>query len=200
MNDFLYIILNDYANLNEIIEQCGNFLCIKNNKISGNYNLLETKINFELNIKSNEINGYIKKNDEVEVLLSKLENNKYISLYKKQFKSSESIKQKNIITIYDINKKLVKREKIIEEEYFSNGKPISDLCYKQCNKIYLINNILLQKEETLYKYNPLKNKTSYSYSTDYKQGVFASETENPHEYYVGFQKIDKKKYKKLSKI
>lgn len=204
VNNFLYSILNDYVDLDSIINTSisNKTLKITDDKLKCKYVFMENLVDLELNLKQNEIEGYIKTNEVIERFNSKFIDNKYISSYRKSTRNLDDTKIKKVFktTSYDNNKKLIKREENIENEaYLRNGrilKPIENLCNIENTKIYLINDILIQKQIIKYPYNVKRNKTIYSYSNDYKKGFFGSEVTIPQEYYAGFKQLSKKKSKK----
>lgn len=208
LNSFLYKIINDYTNINKLIELSkfnGN-INISNKEIKGYYFFKEKKYSFRILYDGSSIKGYILGNDKKQIFSSYVYDTNYVSRYlctSKLNEYSEKIIDKK--TMYDKNKVFLFRKEILKEivkiKKEQEIENVDDLCFKDIVTIIKTGSKdLIKKHEIIYEKG--KDKTvEYSMSSNFKEGIFYSGNVDIDEYYLGFNYIDEKEYNKhLEKI
>ena len=208
-NSFLYRIITDYIDLDSIISLCksNGSIKIKDNEIFGSCFDKENKKNIKIIYGDSFLKGYVLSKGKKEIFKSYVENGIYISKYNvtnilANDKNNYSVKKINKKTIYNKDMEFLARKEIIKNIFkIKNGESYIDidkLCYDEITTFIKIDDKNILKKDKII-YNNGKENTYYSISSDFKKGVFLSEDSKCEDYYLGFSKIEEKKYNKLLK-
>lgn len=204
-NSFLYRMINDYIDLDNIIEMCRTNGCVEisDEKIIGSYFDKETKHTIKILFDGKRITGYYITDKKEEVFESYIKDGNYISKYNSTviFQDENNYSYKNVTkeTIYDKCMNFLARREIVDNIHKLKQNNVfinlDDFCFNENTMFIKIDkNTILKKCEISFKD---KKETTYSMSTDFKDGVFLSADIKLDDYFLGFQSIDENKYNKL---
>ncbi|MCM1370983.1 MAG: hypothetical protein NC181_03735 [Clostridium sp.] len=212
-NSFLYLLINQFIDLDNIINICkssGKFE-ENNNVFFGKYFINDNARNLELSVSNDIMKCHIYYDNMDERACSCKSGDGYMIEFTK------TIVVQNEKNIYS-EKEVIKKMCYNIEKDFTSGMETEIFIARVTNMpikfdiekdsyIRIDENMILRKHEILSSFNPTKNCLQYMYTDNFKDGIFASHNIKSEESYMCFNQIDEdtynnlnqKKYKKIYK-